>query len=64
MSSSNTKRSSLVVVIAHVGSILAGLHSYELNHDTIWAIFHSLFGWLYLGWLALGFGGGWHPLSW
>lgn len=31
-----------------LGSILAIIISWSLNHSVLWAILHGLFGWLYV----------------
>ena len=40
-----------------IGGVLAGICSYSLNQSILWALFHSIFGWLYLLYLLLGWGG-------
>ena len=41
-----------------VGILLAGYLSFTLNNPIVWVVLHSLFGWLYILYLCLGFGGG------
>ena len=36
-----------------VGSILAVLVSWHLNHDILWAIVHGLLGWIYLVYVVI-----------
>jgi len=46
-----------------IGGVLAGICSYALNQSILWAMFHSIFGWGYLLYLLLGWGGGIPPLT-
>jgi hypothetical protein len=41
-----------------IGGVSAAVCSYALNKSLLWALLHSIFGWLYLLYLLLGFGGG------
>lgn len=39
-----------------VGTAVAAVVSWSVNHSILWALVHAFFGWLYLAYYALGFG--------
>ena len=41
-----------------IGMILASFLSYKLGNGVVWIAIHCMFGWLYILYLCLGFGGG------
>ena len=44
--------------IGGAGCSAAVLFSWTLNHSVGWALLHGVFGWFYLLYLCMGFGGG------
>lgn len=51
-------------VIHLVGAIMAAYCSLLLNQSIFWAGFHAVFGWFYILYLIIGFGGGLPPGFW
>ena len=43
-------------VIGMFGSIIAATISWSVNHSILWCIAHSVFGWGYVIYYALGYG--------
>ena len=41
-----------------LGSAIAVVLSWQLNHSVWWMILHGFLGWLYIIYLCMGFGGG------
>lgn len=40
-------------VSVEIGSIIAGLCSWDRNHSILWAILHIIFGWFYVLYFAM-----------
>jgi len=39
-----------------IGTIIAAIISWSINHSVIWLIVHAFFGWFYVIYHLLGFG--------
>ena len=40
-----------------IGCCIAASWSWQTNHDIAWAILHTFFGWFYVIYRCLGYGG-------
>jgi len=40
------------------GAVIAIILSWSINHSVWWCLLHGFFGWFYILYLCMGFGGG------
>ncbi len=43
-------------VFGSIGSVLAALLSWKVNHSILWALIHAFFSWFYVGYHWFKFG--------
>ena len=56
---SENRSTSVSVGLAGIGlgAAIGVVMSFTTNHSILWAILHGIFGWIYVIYRALGFGG-------